>query len=95
MWIENSYSKDYHNSFIEHSEDIQAHLDIPNNKNMKLKKNKGKKRIRFTDQCNLYTENDWDNSWFNTGQDIENLEDYGIKIVDDVNNWFVNSDFVG
>ena len=95
LWYDKAYSKDYPNSFIDHIEDMKAHLDIPNNsKDMILKKHKGKKRIRFTDQWNLYTENEWDMSWFNTGQENQNPEDYGIRIVEDINNYFVNGDFI-
>lgn len=47
-----------------------------------------KKHIRITDQCSQYMDNECNSSWFNTG--TEDVEIYGIKVVDDVSMLLVN-----
>ena len=77
------YSKDYPDSILQESGSTRLQLEIPYKQaNPVPKRGRARKHIRITEQWSLYVDNKDDSSWFNTGEN--DLEDYGIKMVEDV-----------
>lgn len=70
----------------------QEHVFKMNKKSKQsnIKKHKIRKRIRITEQCSQYVEQDWDTSWFNNGN--EEMERYGIRVVDDVSKFLLDGE---
>jgi len=92
MEFQQMYTKDYPSSILTKEEMLKKQLEAhKQGHNSFLKKQKARKRIKIVDQSSVYIDQDNSHcayagdlsSWFNTGED-DDLESYGIKVVDDV-----------